>query len=191
MIRYNVGYLSPIVSPTVFCNSVGGNVIFNDNYNGPTGGNFQNNLSSSYWAIGTNTYAVGYYTLPISTTTNYTLFAYYNGRPCPGITSGTIHVLQPPPVFTATPSSSLICQGSPITINASAADNYFIINSPTITVGSPFTPTVTTAYTVVGIMNSTPVLCGNGGGQAVFRVSVSACTGINEVTNSKFSVNLS
>ena len=95
-------------------------------------------------------------------------------------TSINIHAL---PTLVATTSNSLICTGESVSLSVSGANTYSWSTSQTGTMVA-VSPTTNITYTVVGIdVNG----CVN---DAIITQSVSACTGINNLTATDFFVNV-
>jgi hypothetical protein len=88
--------------------------------------------------------------------------------------------VNPLPTITATTPSSLICgppyQGT-ATINASGASTYTWLPGSSTGNSIAVTPSITTTYTVIGTSTTN---CTNSN---MITITVSACTGINEVVN--------
>ncbi len=89
-------------------------------------------------------------------------------------TATTCIAINPLPTVTANSTASLICVGSSVTLNGGGATTYTWSGS--VSDGVTFSPTVTNTYTVTGTdVNG----CMN---TAALSVTVSACTGINNVS---------
>jgi len=110
---------------------------------------------------------------PTTTTTYSVAGTGTNG--CNGTTTRNI-IVNALPVVSAAPSSTMICVGQTATLTANGASTY------TWNPGGPGTsiavsPTVTTTYSVTGTATTS---CSN---TSVLTLSVSACTGIEQVVN--------
>jgi hypothetical protein len=82
-----------------------------------------------------------------SATSIYTLLG-TDSSGCPGYTTITVNVNGAPPTLSLTGSSSSVCLGAAATLSASGAVTYTWTGG--VTNGIPFTPSVTTTYTVTG-----------------------------------------
>lgn len=107
-----------------------------------------------------------------TTTTNYTVSG-TDANGCVGSVTVTVNVNNLPTV-TANSTASVICVGQSVTLNGGGASTYTW--SGGVSDGVAFTPTVTDTYTVTGTdvngcENTTSIM-----------VTVSACTGINNVS---------
>ncbi len=128
--------------------------------------------ASTYsWNTGPTTPAIS---VSPTTTTTYTVIGTgTNSCSNTSIRTITVNAL---PVVSASPSASLICTGQTATLTASGASTY------TWNPGGPGTsisvsPTVTTTYSVTGTSTA------NCSGTSMLTLSVSACTGINQIVN--------
>jgi hypothetical protein len=84
-----------------------------------------------------------------TTTTTYTVTGTLGF--CSNFSLLTVNIL-PKPTITAVVSPSPACSGSPVTLTASGANTYTWSNG--VTNGVPFTPTVSTTYSVLGMSAS-------------------------------------
>lgn len=138
------------------------------------------NLVVSGSAISTATWNTGStsFTLSVSPaiTTIYTVTA-SNIQVCFASKTVTVNV-NPNPTVNITSSSSVICTGNNASLTASGANTYSWNPGSLSGASVVVSPTLTTTYSVVG---TTTAGCTN---TKTITVTVSACTGINEATNS-------
>lgn len=135
-------------------------LLLNYTWNGPNSftANTQNPVISNIQTAGSGTYSLNL----------------DDGNGCSE--SATLNVtVNSLPSVTATTSSSLICTGQTVALNASGAQSYSW--SPAIPMSGIVSPTSTTAYTVIGTDAN--------GCQNTFAItqSVSSCTGLNDESN--------
>jgi len=90
------------------------------------------------------------------------------------VTSVNVNITQPAAIG-GSASSTIICKGNSVTLSGNGATSYTW--SGGVTNGSPFSPSVTTTYTVSGTNTLTGCT-----GSAVVNITVSECTSINKNT---------
>lgn len=130
--------------PTIVPGAVGSNTICNGNSAGLT----VSGASTYTWSpAATLSPSTGTAVTATPTTgTNYTVI----GTAANGCTNSATYsvTVNPKPTIGSNTTGSVVCNGSTITISGTGGATYTW--SPTITDGSPFTPTATTVYTVIG-----------------------------------------
>lgn len=88
-----------------------------------------------------------------------------------------VMIVQPLPTITAVSSNSIICNGQSATLTASGGITYTWV--PTIPLSGVVSPTINTVYTVTGSNSLTCIK------METVSISVSPCTGLDEIGSSK------
>lgn len=145
IISYTMGTLSLNLTQAYMC--VGGSATLN-----------AQGQSSYTWSTGSNAASI---VVSPSVTTSYSISA-TSPQGCPSTGIITVAVNTSTPSVSISSSSTIVCQGDPVTLNGNGANSY--IWSGTLINGSPFTPSITSTYTVTGY---------NGCGTATALVTVS------------------
>lgn len=137
----------------------------------------------TWYQSASSTVAIGsgsvYPTTSLTATGSPTVYTYYvSASTCTDSPRAPVNVtVNPLPSLTITPSSSIICTGQTATITLSGATTYSVnsfANSATMVIS----PTISTTYTIGG---GGPTGCAI---TTAYTQSVSACTGINQLSNS-------